>query len=125
MSPAGVFAILISVALVVTGQTLLKRGMTLVGPIDGPRAKRAGVLILDVAKRWQLYAGLAGYLLSAFTWVYALSLVTPSAAYPFLGLSYVGVAGAAVLFLGETLTIAQCVGIALVVSGVVMVAWVG
>jgi drug/metabolite transporter (DMT)-like permease len=120
-----ILAILVSIALVVTGQSLLKRGMTLVGAIDGRRARQTGSLVLDIAKRWQLYAGLAAYLLSAVTWVYALSLVSASAAYPFLGLSYIGVAAASVLFLGETLTIAQCVGIALVVSGVVMVAWAG
>jgi drug/metabolite transporter (DMT)-like permease len=120
-----ILAILVSIALVVTGQSLLKRGMTLVGAIDGRRARQTGSLVLDIAKRWQLYAGLAAYLLSAVTWVYALSLVPASAAYPFLGLSYIGVAAASVLFLGETLTIAQCVGIALVVSGVVMVAWAG
>ena len=125
MNVASLSAILAAVVLVVAGQTLLKRGMTLVGPIDGGRARQFGRLVLDIARRWQVYAGCAAYLLSAATWVWVLSRVSPSAAYPFLGLSYVGVAATAVLVLGESLTIAQWLGIVVLVSGVLMVTGTG
>ena len=121
MSTGSLSAILASVALLVAGQTLLKRGMTLVGPVDGTRARGFGRLALDVVRHWQVLVGAVMYLLSAAMWVVVLSRVPASSAYPFLGLSYIGVAATAVLVLGESLTIAQWLGIVLLVSGVVMV----
>ena len=54
--------------------------------------------------------------------VLALATVPLSIAYPFLGLSYVFIAGVSVIALGEWLTPAQWLGILLVVFGVITVA---
>lgn len=125
MTAVDLIAVLGSVTLAVVGQVLLKQGMTLVGPIDGARLKRPADLVRDIASRWQVSVGLSAYVLSACTWIFALSRVPLSLAYPFLGLSYAAVALVAVLFLGERLTLAQWVGLALVVVGVVVVAQSG
>ena len=114
--------VLVAVTLVVTGQTLLKVGMTRVGPIGRDRLREPGALVRDVASRWQVWVGLALYALSAATWILALATVPLSVAYPFLGLSYVFIAGISVIALGEWLTPAQWLGIGLVVVGVVTVA---
>lgn len=122
MSAVGFAYVFVSVALVVTGQTLLKRGMTLVGAIGRERMSTPLVLVAEVARRWQVWCGLALYAVSAATWIIALSLVPLTVAYPFLGLTYVAVAIIAVRKLGERLTPAQWLGIVLIVAGVLMVA---
>lgn len=118
----GLTYVLTAVTLVVTGQVLLKIGMTRVGAIDRERLRRPIRLVADVLGYWQVWVGLTLYIISAATWILALSTVPLSVAYPFLGLSYVAIAGVSVLRLGEWLTPAQWIGIALVVTGVVTVA---
>ncbi|MBI5231495.1 MAG: EamA family transporter [Coriobacteriales bacterium] len=125
MSWHGLVYVLLAVTFVVTGQTLLKAGMTLVGPIGRERLKHPGALLGSVLQRWQVWVGLTLYMVSAALWILALSTVPLSVAYPFLGLSYVGVAAVSVTVLGEWLTPAQWIGIVLVVLGVVIVALTG
>ena len=122
MTGAELAAVLSAVTLVVAGQVTLKRGMDLVGPITRSRLRSPLRLLGDTATRWQVWLGVALYVTSAAAWIYALSTVPLSVAYPFLGLTYVGVAAVAVARFGEWLTPAQWIGIALVVVGVVTVA---
>jgi multidrug transporter EmrE-like cation transporter len=122
MTLAELAAVLAAVTLVVAGQVTLKWGMELVGPITGARLRQPFGLLGDVASHWQVWVGSALYVTSAAAWIYALSTVPLSVAYPFLGLTYVGVAAIAVTVFGEWLTPAQWIGIALVVAGVVTVA---
>jgi len=122
MKPQGLIYVLAAVTLVVSGQTLLKLGMTSVGEIGLERLRMPVRLAGDVASQWQVWIGLALYALSAAVWILALATVPLSVAYPFLGLSYVAIAATSVLALGEWLTPAQWIGIALVVIGVIAVA---
>lgn len=118
---AGLAAALVSVALVVTGQLLLKAGMSLVGPIGMSRLAAPLRLGADVFGTWQVLAGLGLYVVSAGLWVYALASVPLSVAYPLLSLSYVGVAVAARTALGERATGVQWAGILLIAGGTVLV----
>lgn len=121
MSAAGLVYVCVTVVTVVAGQTLLKAGMARVGPVDLSRVRRSVRLAADASRIWQLWAGVALYVLSAALWILALSTVPLSVAYPFLGLTYVGVAAIAVMKLGEWLTPAQWFGLSLVVIGVLLV----
>ena len=118
----GLIYVLTAVTFVVTGQVMLKVGMTRVGEIGRERLSHPVRLVIDVLKTWQVPVGLLIYVISAALWILALSTVPLSVAYPFLGLSYVAIAATSVLLLGEWLTPAQWIGIVLVVSGVVTVA---
>jgi drug/metabolite transporter (DMT)-like permease len=122
VTPVELGAVLLSITLVVAGQIILKFGMARVGPIDGPRLRRPLTLVGDVARVAAVWIGMALYIASAAMWIFTLSRVPLSLAYPFLGLSYVGVAATAVIALDEWLTPAQWLGILLVVTGVVTVA---
>jgi len=117
--------ILLAVALVVTGQIVLKLGMTRVGAIDRDRARTPATLLLDIAREPRVVGGLAIYGVSALLWLYVLSQVELSYAYPFLSLAYVGVTAAATLVLKERFTLRQWTGLALVVLGVMAVAAFG
>lgn len=121
MSGVGFAYVVTSVVFVVTGQTLLKLGMMRVGPIGKSELSHPFTLVRAVLGHWQVWVGLALYATSAAMWIIALSLVPLSVAYPFLGLTYVGVATIAVLKLREWLTPAQWLGIGLVVAGVLVV----
>ncbi len=121
MSAVGLVYVCATVVAVVAGQTLLKAGMARVGPIDLARVSRPVRLVSDASRIWQLWAGVASYVLSAALWILALSTVPLSVAYPFLGFTYVGVAAIAVMKLGEWLTPAQWFGLSLVVIGVLLV----
>jgi multidrug transporter EmrE-like cation transporter len=67
------------------------------------------------------WAGMLCYAASVCVWVAALSKAPVSTAYPMLSLGYVVVAVIAVLWLGESLTPAKVLGIALICAGVVLV----
>jgi drug/metabolite transporter (DMT)-like permease len=116
-------AALATVALVVTGQTLLKRGMNAVGPIGRVRLAAPGPLLMSMLGRWELWVGTVLYAASAAAWLLALSTASPALVYPFLCLSYLGVVLSAVLVLGERLTPAQWLGVLLVIAGVAVVAF--
>jgi multidrug transporter EmrE-like cation transporter len=67
------------------------------------------------------WAGMLCYGTSLLVWLAALSKAPVSTAYPMLSLGYIVVATASVLWLGETLSPAKVLGIALICAGVVLV----
>ena len=67
------------------------------------------------------WAGMLCYGTSLLVWLAALSKAPVSTAYPMLSLGYIVVATISVLWLGETLSPAKVLGIALICAGVVLV----
>jgi multidrug transporter EmrE-like cation transporter len=67
------------------------------------------------------WGGMLCYAASVCVWVAALSKAPVSTAYPMLSLGYVVVAAVSVAWLGETLTPAKMLGIALICTGVLLV----
>lgn len=118
----GLFPIMMSVALVVIAQVVLKLGADSLARIG--REKPLGPLTLGIrALRVPgVVMGLALYAASAAFWLYALASTPLSYAFPFLGLAYVGVAVASVTVLRERVSTLQWIGLALVLGGVVAVA---
>ncbi|HTC38170.1 MAG TPA: SMR family transporter [Steroidobacteraceae bacterium] len=76
------------------------------------------VILLRSAPFW---TGMLCYAASVCVWVAALSKAPVSTAYPMLSLGYVVVAAISVAWLGESLTPAKMLGIALICIGVVLV----
>lgn len=122
MKAHGLIYVLAAVTLVVAGQGLLKLGMTRVGAIGRARLRHPIRLVGEVAARREVWLGLALYVLSAAIWLLALATAPAWVAYLSLGLSYFAIAAVSVTRLGEWLTPAQWIGIAMVVVGVVAVA---
>lgn len=117
--------ILTSVALVVVAQVVLKIGaasLTSVTREDLRRPVRLGLRALRVPG---VVVGLVLYAVSAVVWIAVLAVTPLSYAFPFLGLTYVGVAVASVVVLKERFSALQWIGLALVFSGVLMVAYSG
>jgi len=125
MSPYALAAALVTVALVIVGQTLLKRGMNAVGSIGRVRLRAPGRLLAEMASCWELWVGLLLYAAAGAAWLLTLSTAQPSLAYPFLVLSYFGVVVTAVVVLGERLTPAQWIGVLVILWGVALVTLTG
>lgn len=115
--------ILGTVLLVITGQLLLKSGMTVANVRAGER--RDFGRLARAAFNWRVVAGFAVYGVSALAWIVVLSRAELTFAFPFLGLGYTGVVLGAVLLLGERPGRMQWAGIAIVVAGVTLVAMSG
>jgi drug/metabolite transporter (DMT)-like permease len=114
--------ILATVVSIVAGQLLQKAGMRRVGAITRDRAHAPMKLAAQVLRQPLVVSGLMVYGFSAILWIYVLSLVELSFAFPFLAIAYAGVTGASSLVLGERFTLKQWLGLTCVVWGVALVA---
>jgi multidrug transporter EmrE-like cation transporter len=76
---------------------------------------------LVLAKSAPFWAGMLCYGTSVCVWLAALAKAPVSTAYPMLSLGYIVVAGVSVVWLGETLSPAKVLGIALICGGVILV----
>ncbi len=120
MTPFDFVAVLVSICLAVIGQLLLKIGML---RMDGLSFDLSN--ILQQYTRILLYpfviAGITGFVLSMMVWLYVLSRLQLSIAYPFVALNYVLILVASHFLLRETITPLKIVGVIVIMSGVYLV----
>ena len=119
---------LITWALILTGvglnaaaQLLLKLATRPLGHFTVFNFDTLNSSILILFKSFPFWAGMLCYAASICVWLGALSKAPVSTAYPMLSLGYVVVAFASVLWLGESMSPAKVLGIALICAGVVLV----
>lgn len=110
--------ILASVLLSVVAQLSLKAGM---GRLIFPETLVSLESVWLILNRFVLL-GLFCYGMSMVFWLYVLTKVEVSRAYPFVGLGFVGTMLFAYFLLHEPITIQKLIGTLLVVSGVVLLA---
>lgn len=116
--------ILLSVFLAAIAQITLKSGMNQV-------TESAGVVTLSgdslkaIATNPVVWLGLLLFAGSALAWLFVLSRVPLSFAYPFASLSYLLIVVADRFVFHETIPPARWAGVALIMSGIVLVARTG
>jgi multidrug transporter EmrE-like cation transporter len=113
--------ILAGVGLNAAAQLLLKVATKPLGHFSVFNADTLNSSVLILFKSLPFWSGMLCYAVSVCVWVAALSKAPVSTAYPMLSLGYVVVAAVSVAWLGETLTPAKVLGIALICAGVVLV----
>ena len=113
--------ILTGVGLNAAAQLLLKVAARPLGAFTAFNADTLSSSIVILLKSVPFWSGMFCYAGSVCVWVAALSKAPVSTAYPMLSLGYVVVAIISVSWLGETMTPAKLVGIALICGGVVLV----
>ena len=113
--------VITSILLAATGQVFLKQGVSAFGPA-APSLRRPGRAAVAVLRNVRLLAGIALYFLSAVLWLYGLSRVELSYAYPLLALNMILVTLGARWILRERVSAFRWTGIALIAIGVAMVA---
>lgn len=121
MSLANFVLILIAVLLNTASQLLLKAGTNALGSLAVTDGNYIG-MAWRIGTEFYIIAGLASCVLSVLVWIFTLSRVPVSLAYPMLSIGYVVGAFAAWHFFGETITPLRIAGIAVIIGGVAMVA---
>jgi multidrug transporter EmrE-like cation transporter len=113
--------ILTGVGLNAAAQLLLKVATRPLAQFSVFNADTLNSSVIILFKSLPFWTGMLCYAISVCVWVAALSKAPVSTAYPMLSLGYVIVAAVSVAWLGETLTPAKVLGIALICAGVVLV----
>lgn len=121
MSARGVLYALTAITMVSLGQTLLKAGMTCVGPLGLQDLRAPLTLIKRIGRRRKVLMGLALYVASAAFWILALTMMPLSVAYPLLALSYLAVALTSAGWLKESPVPLHWLGVLLIVVGITLV----
>lgn len=114
-------AIFVSIFLAVVGQLLLKVGMLRVGKFSfsiSSLVQQYAKILLNPF----VIAGLFVFVISALVWLYVLSRMELSFAYPFVALNYVLILFGSYFFLKETVTPLKIVGVVVIIIGVYLVA---
>jgi drug/metabolite transporter (DMT)-like permease len=111
--------IIIAVTIGVTGQILIKKGLNQLGILNFS----ANIVSTYLKIFYSPYVifGILTYIFSIFLWLYALSRVDLSFAYPFLALSYALVISCSWLFLGEAIPLLRLIGVLVICFGVFLV----
>lgn len=108
--------LLIDIILAALAQLMLKKGMLLLGPIEFS-AKNLGVLAVSIFKSWHIPVALVLYGVSLVLWLFVISKISLSSAYPFTALMYVFIIGGAWYMFNEEITINHGIGVALILAG--------
>jgi len=117
------FPILMSSILGVTGQLLLKVGMSKMGSVSiGGGGSRVVGLVRSLATNFYVVGGLAVFGSGVFFWLVALSLAPLSYTYPFASLSYALIAVTSFFLLHEKIGWLRLAGILTICTGVLLVA---
>lgn len=103
---------LLSVALNATGQILFKAA----------QATQPDASLFPLFLRLETWGGLISYGLSAVCWLWVLSRIQLSLAYPILSLSFPIVVGLSAFFFSESISLMRWVGVVMMVVGVSLLA---
>ncbi|TMK37657.1 MAG: multidrug resistance protein [Actinobacteria bacterium] len=114
--------ILTSVILAGFAQITLKTGVNHVVGTSGGELHLSTSSLRSLLSSPIVWGGLVLFGLSAVVWLFALSRASLSFAYPFAALSYVLILVFSVLVLHETVQPLRWLGVALIVTGIVLVA---
>jgi multidrug transporter EmrE-like cation transporter len=113
--------ILTGVGLNAAAQLLLKVATKPLAHLNDFNVDILSSSVIILLRSVPFWTGMLCYAASVCVWVAALSKAPVSTAYPMLSLGYVVVAAVSVAWLGETLTPAKMLGIALICTGVLLV----
>jgi drug/metabolite transporter (DMT)-like permease len=119
MNLVTLFLIVTSVFMSACAQILLKLGV-----VTRPEAQDVGLLSRTIGmllNPWVL-GGLGLYSLGAIVWLFVLSRVDVTYAYPFMGLGFIATMALGVTVLGEQVNTGRLLGTLIVVIGIVCVA---
>ena len=110
------FFLLLNAVALAAGQLLFKSTAIRVKGLS------LSAMLRSIAFVPSFYAACVLYAVATVLWVWILTKVPLSTAYPFVGLSFMIVALVSWLFLGETPTVGGCIGMLMVTAGVALIA---
>ncbi len=113
--------ILLSVSISSIAHVFLKKGMILHHLNNGIATDDFFVLSLKILSNYWILGGIFLHFCALIFWLWALSYVEISYAYPFLALGYVMVGAMAWLWLGEDISLAKIIGMAVIMIGILII----
>lgn len=111
--------IVVGVLLNATAQLLIKAGTAKFSELI---SSNFVVTAIRIVFQPQIFAGLMCYVVSVGIWIFVLSRVPVSIAYPMLSIGYVVSAFAGFMLFGESLSALKLIGISVIIIGVYLVA---
>ncbi|MGH6847985.1 MAG: SMR family transporter [Methylocella sp.] len=121
-SVAMIFA---SVGLSAGSQIILKRAMTSQGIQRAIEAGNTFEIATMISTSPQVITGLGCFGLSAVVWLFVLSRIPLSSAYPFVALGILVTVLAGAIYFGEPITPQKALGVGLIMGGVLLVGTAG
>ena len=112
--------ILLSICAGVSGQIMLKMGMTRLGFQTISAATLMPTILRLVLSPWVLL-GMSIYVAGTFTWLIVLSRIDLSLAYPMTSLSYILIVGSSWWLLGESVSRQKVIGVLIIIAGVALI----
>lgn len=117
--------ILASVALSAGSQILLKREMTTQAIQGAIKTGDVAEIALAVSTSPSVFLGFTCFGLSLVLWLFVLSRVPLSSAYPFVALGILVTVFAGSMMFAEPISLAKAIGVFLIMSGVILVGIAG
>jgi multidrug transporter EmrE-like cation transporter len=108
---------LFSILLTALGQLLLKKGSAVLTQAESATTVAK---LYKIALNPYIWSGIIVYGLSTLVWIFVLSKMKLSVAYPMASISYVAVAVGSYYMFGETLGLQQKIALAIIILGVVL-----
>ena len=119
-----IIIILLSISISSTGHIFLKKGM-MTHALNAVKSDSIFGLVWTVGTNPWIIGGVFLQILALVAWLWALSKVEISFAYPFLALGYVLVSAMAWLWLGEELNPMKIAGMGIIIIGILVLAKAG
>jgi multidrug transporter EmrE-like cation transporter len=113
--------ILVATVMGIVGQTMLKHGMNLMGPISLSTGTVPQV-VWQIVRSPFVIGGLLIYGFGTFFWLVTLSRIDLSVAYPFVSLNHVLLFLIGWLILRESVTPLRAVGVGVICVGMILIA---
>lgn len=114
-----IISLFLSIFLGVVGQVFIKRGLNILGNIDFSKQLIDSYLRIFLSPL--VIIGILLYFFGVFFWLYALSKVELSFAFPFVSLSYVLVVFLSWFILGESISYLRWTGVFVICLGVFLI----
>jgi multidrug transporter EmrE-like cation transporter len=114
-----ILIILGSIMMSSTAHVLLKKGAISIAALGASNQSLLTNILVTATNPWVL-AGMSLHVSALAVWMWALSRVDISFAYPFLAVGYVFVSLMAWQWLGENLTVTRISGMAIIIIGIVV-----
>ena len=115
-------SVLVSILIGSLAQILLKQGTKYIGPLAFS-FENIGSLLLRIFSQPLVVLGLALYGVSFVIWIFAISKLEISVAYPMLSVGFIVNAVAAYYLLGESMSLYKLLGIFFIILGTFLITY--
>ncbi len=117
-----ILLIIIVASLTITSQTFLKKGLKMIGGAYASSIQETFSTILRLFQNKFIILGVCIAAITAFLWLTVISKLELTTAFPISGgIFYILLFLFSWIFLGETITLAKILGVAVIISGIYLI----